>query len=174
MDNINPPELLRHLDKESEVLTEAHQSILNELRRLQVEEEMLMRTFHNLLSSQGLIKKRETTEQGSEERHTQATEGSLAFSEEEDFAAMRIEMDTQQRQASKALITASQEDDTLVLKGHQPETDHNRASLEFVAVGEKGGVWSSEKRFEVNDNQTSQALITASCNVESFVPCKND
>lgn len=128
MDNINPPELLRHLDKESEVLTEAHQSILNELRRLQVEEEILMRTFHNLLSSQGLIKKRETTKQGSEEQHTQAIEDSAAFLGEEDVAAMRIEMDAQERQVSRALIAASQEDDALVLKGHQPETDHNRAS----------------------------------------------
>lgn len=157
MDNINPPELLRHLDKESEVLTEAHQSILNELRRLQVEEEMLMRTFHNLLSSQGLIKKREATQQVSEEQHTPATEGSVAFSGEEDFGAMRTDMDTQQKQESKALITASQEDDTLVLEGYQPETDHNRASFEFVAVGEKEGVWFSEKsRFEANDNHTSQ------------------
>jgi len=127
MDNINPPELLRHLDKESQVLTEAHQSIQNELRRLQVEEEMLMRTFHKLLSSQGLIKKRETREQGSEEQHTQATEGSAGFSGEEDFDFRQIEMDPQQRQVSRALITASQ-DGTLVLKGHQPETDHNQAS----------------------------------------------
>lgn len=128
MDNINPPELLRHLDKESEVLTEAHQSILNELRRLQVEEEILMRTFHNLLSSQGLIKKRETTKQGSEEQLTQAIEDSAAFLGEEDVAAMRIEMDAQERQVSRALIAASQEDDALVLKGDQPETDHNQAS----------------------------------------------
>lgn len=157
MDNINPPELQRHLDKESEVLTEAHQSILNELRRLQVEEEMLMRTFHSLLSSQGLIKKREATQQVSEEQHTPATEGSAALSGEEDSGAMRTDMDTQQNQESRALIAASQEDDTLVLEGYQPENDHNRASFEFVAVGEKDGVWSSEKsRFEVNDNQTSQ------------------
>lgn len=128
MDSINPPELLRHLDKESEVLTEAHQSILNELQMLQVEEEMLMRTFHNVLSSQGLIKKRETTKQGSEEQHTQAIEGSAAFLGEEDFAAMRIEMGAQEGQVSRALIAAFQEDDTLVLKGEQPGTDHNRAS----------------------------------------------
>ncbi|KAL6980840.1 hypothetical protein U1Q18_022478 [Sarracenia purpurea var. burkii] len=50
-------EILRHLEKQSEILLDAYKSMSHELHKLQVEEEMLMRKFYELMSAQGLTKK---------------------------------------------------------------------------------------------------------------------
>ncbi|XP_058081784.1 uncharacterized protein LOC131229788 isoform X3 [Magnolia sinica] len=57
MDAKHSAEMLKHLEKQSEVLMEAYRSMSHELHRLQVEEEMLMRKFYELMSAQGLVKK---------------------------------------------------------------------------------------------------------------------
>ncbi|KAK7401464.1 hypothetical protein VNO78_12973 [Psophocarpus tetragonolobus] len=46
-------ELLKHVDRQNEVLMEAYRSMFNELRKLQIEEEMLMRKMHEVISSHG-------------------------------------------------------------------------------------------------------------------------
>ncbi|KAK7411790.1 hypothetical protein VNO78_03229 [Psophocarpus tetragonolobus] len=48
--------LNRHMDRQNEVLMEAYRSMFNELRKLQIEEEMLMRKMHEVISAQGLSK----------------------------------------------------------------------------------------------------------------------
>lgn len=50
-------EMLRHLDKQNELLTDAYRSMSNELQKLQVEEEMLMCKFYEFMTVQGLAKK---------------------------------------------------------------------------------------------------------------------
>ncbi|XP_061341511.1 uncharacterized protein LOC133287851 [Gastrolobium bilobum] len=50
-------ELLKHMDKQNEILKEAHRSMLHELQKLQVEEEMLMHKLHEVTSAHGLPKK---------------------------------------------------------------------------------------------------------------------
>ncbi|KDP32065.1 hypothetical protein JCGZ_12526 [Jatropha curcas] len=52
-------EMLKHLEKQNELLTEAYNSMSHELHKLQVEEEMLMRKFYELMAAQGLSKKNE-------------------------------------------------------------------------------------------------------------------
>ncbi|KAJ0039550.1 uncharacterized protein LOC116111394 [Pistacia vera] len=54
-------EILKHLEKQNELLTEVHGSMSHELHELQVEEEMLMRKFYELMTAQGLNKKKEAT-----------------------------------------------------------------------------------------------------------------
>ncbi|KAJ0081587.1 hypothetical protein Patl1_10489 [Pistacia atlantica] len=54
-------EILKHLEKQNELLTEAHNSMSHELHKLQVEEEILMRKFYELMTAQGLTKKKEET-----------------------------------------------------------------------------------------------------------------
>ncbi|XVF15436.1 hypothetical protein REPUB_Repub09cG0153200 [Reevesia pubescens] len=50
-------EILKHLEKQNEILSESHSSICHELHKLQVEEEMLMRKFYELMEAQGQNKK---------------------------------------------------------------------------------------------------------------------
>ncbi|KAL3753872.1 hypothetical protein ACJRO7_001163 [Eucalyptus globulus] len=50
-------ETLKHLEKQNELLMDAYRSMSHELHKLQVEEEMLMRKFYELMSAQGLTKK---------------------------------------------------------------------------------------------------------------------
>ncbi|WJX62718.1 hypothetical protein P8452_47682 [Trifolium repens] len=52
-------ELLKHMDKQNEVLMEAYRSMLHELQKLQVEEEMLMRKLYEVMPVHGLTKKNE-------------------------------------------------------------------------------------------------------------------
>ncbi|KAJ8641350.1 hypothetical protein MRB53_018044 [Persea americana] len=49
--------MFKHLEKQGELLMEAYRSMSHDLHRLQVEEEMLLRKFYELMSAQGLIKK---------------------------------------------------------------------------------------------------------------------
>ncbi|RDY13509.1 hypothetical protein CR513_01550, partial [Mucuna pruriens] len=51
-------ELLKHMDKQNEVLMEAYRSMLHELQKLQVEEEMLMRKMYEVMTAHGLTKRR--------------------------------------------------------------------------------------------------------------------
>ncbi|XP_022775120.1 uncharacterized protein LOC111317063 [Durio zibethinus] len=53
-------EMLKHLEKQNELLSESHSSISHELHKLQVEEEMLMRKFYQLMEAQGQNKKNES------------------------------------------------------------------------------------------------------------------
>ncbi|GMH23700.1 hypothetical protein Nepgr_025543 [Nepenthes gracilis] len=57
MDTEHAADLLRHLEKQSELLQDAHEKMSHELHRLQVEEEMLMRKFYELMSALDLTKK---------------------------------------------------------------------------------------------------------------------
>ncbi|KAL2656022.1 hypothetical protein AAZV13_04G098100 [Glycine max] len=43
--------LNRHMDRQNEVLMQAYRSMFHELRKLQVEEEMLMRKMHEVMSA---------------------------------------------------------------------------------------------------------------------------
>ncbi|XP_019254684.1 PREDICTED: uncharacterized protein LOC109233306 [Nicotiana attenuata] len=51
-------ETFKHLEKESELLLNTHKSMSDELHKLQVEEEMLMRKFYGLMTAHGLNKKK--------------------------------------------------------------------------------------------------------------------
>ncbi|KAK6237760.1 hypothetical protein QUC31_003229 [Theobroma cacao] len=55
-------EILKHLERQNELLTESHSLISHELHKLQVEEEMLMRKFYELMAAQGLNKKYENSD----------------------------------------------------------------------------------------------------------------
>ncbi|KAJ4826678.1 hypothetical protein Tsubulata_001567 [Turnera subulata] len=57
MDRRYTGETLKLLKKQNELLVEAHNKMSHELHRLQVEEEMLMRKFYELMASHGLSKK---------------------------------------------------------------------------------------------------------------------
>ncbi|KAL1339529.1 hypothetical protein AAHE18_U044400 [Arachis hypogaea] len=50
-------QLLKHMDKQNEILTEAYRSMLHESQKLQVEEEMLMHKLYEVMSAHGLTKK---------------------------------------------------------------------------------------------------------------------
>ncbi|KAG5566639.1 hypothetical protein RHGRI_002259 [Rhododendron griersonianum] len=52
-------EMLRHLEKQNEHLMDAYRSMSHELHKLQVEEEMLMRKFYELMSAQSPARKNE-------------------------------------------------------------------------------------------------------------------
>ncbi|KAK2382930.1 hypothetical protein QL285_070437 [Trifolium repens] len=52
-------ELLKHMDKQNEVLMEAYRSMLHELQKLQVEEEMLMRKLYEVMSVHSSTKQNE-------------------------------------------------------------------------------------------------------------------
>ncbi|XP_057544163.1 uncharacterized protein LOC130823541 isoform X2 [Amaranthus tricolor] len=77
MDAKNAAEMLKHLEKQNELLEDAHKKMAHELHRLQVEEEMLMRKFYELTSALGVNKKSEVSritfnETENEEPNTQA------------------------------------------------------------------------------------------------------
>ncbi|GJT86984.1 hypothetical protein Tco_0404607 [Tanacetum coccineum] len=57
MDPTYTGEMLRHLEKQDELLMDSYRSMSHELHKLQVEEEMLMRKFYDLMAAQGLTKK---------------------------------------------------------------------------------------------------------------------
>ncbi|XP_018817376.1 uncharacterized protein LOC108988545 isoform X1 [Juglans regia] len=57
MDSRYTGEILKHLEKQSELLMDSYRSMSHELHKLQVEEEMLMRKFYEIMSSHGLNKK---------------------------------------------------------------------------------------------------------------------
>lgn len=50
-------DIFKHLEKQSELLMEAYRSMSHELHKLQVEEEMLMRKFYEVMISHGQVKK---------------------------------------------------------------------------------------------------------------------
>ncbi|XP_010243112.1 PREDICTED: uncharacterized protein LOC104587266 [Nelumbo nucifera] len=56
MDSKYTAEMLKHLEKQREILMDAYRSMSHELHRLQVEEEMLMRKFYELMSAHGVLK----------------------------------------------------------------------------------------------------------------------
>ncbi|KAL5698914.1 hypothetical protein ACHQM5_029886 [Ranunculus cassubicifolius] len=58
MDSKYTTEMYKHLEKQSEVLMEAYRSMSHELHRLQIEEEMLMRKFYEVMKVEGLAEKR--------------------------------------------------------------------------------------------------------------------
>ncbi|KAF5794674.1 hypothetical protein HanRHA438_Chr08g0342061 [Helianthus annuus] len=67
MDPKHTGDVLRHLEKQDELLMDAYRSMSHELHKLQVEEEMLMRAFYNLMDAQGLTKKKQNGKNVSEE-----------------------------------------------------------------------------------------------------------
>ncbi|KAK1426489.1 hypothetical protein QVD17_15163 [Tagetes erecta] len=67
MDPKHTGDMLRHLEKQNELLMDAYRSMSHELHKLQVEEEMLMRTFYKLMETQGLTKKKQDGTDASKE-----------------------------------------------------------------------------------------------------------
>ncbi|CAK7332143.1 unnamed protein product [Dovyalis caffra] len=59
MDPRHTGDILKHLEKQNDLLMNAYNSMSHELHKLQVEEEMLMRKFYDLMAAQGLSKKKE-------------------------------------------------------------------------------------------------------------------
>ncbi|XP_024932049.1 uncharacterized protein LOC107424946 isoform X2 [Ziziphus jujuba] len=58
MDPSHAGDMLKHLEKQNGLLMEAYRSMSHELHKLQVEEEMLMRKFYEIMSAHGKIKKK--------------------------------------------------------------------------------------------------------------------
>ncbi|KAI3977032.1 hypothetical protein MKX01_011484 [Papaver californicum] len=58
-------EMLKHLEKQSEVLMESCRSMSHELHRLQVEEEMLTHNFYEVTYGRGLNQKRNSKKSSS-------------------------------------------------------------------------------------------------------------
>ncbi|XP_062101829.1 uncharacterized protein LOC133808009 [Humulus lupulus] len=56
MDSKHTGDVFKHLEKQSELLMEAYRSMSHELHKLQVEEEMLMRKFYEIMSAHGKTK----------------------------------------------------------------------------------------------------------------------
>ncbi|KAL4644639.1 hypothetical protein ACB092_02G179100 [Castanea dentata] len=54
-------EILKHLEKQNELLMDSYRSMTHESHKLQVEEEMLMRKFFEIMTAHGLTKKSEDT-----------------------------------------------------------------------------------------------------------------
>ncbi|KAJ8765667.1 hypothetical protein K2173_014789 [Erythroxylum novogranatense] len=52
-------DIFKHLEKQNELLKDAYNSMSQELHKLQVEEEMLMRKFYELMTTHGLTKRNE-------------------------------------------------------------------------------------------------------------------
>ncbi|XP_050291899.1 uncharacterized protein LOC126732889 isoform X2 [Quercus robur] len=52
-------EILKHLEKQNELLMDSYRSMTHESHKLQVEEEMLMRKFFEIMTAHGLTKKSE-------------------------------------------------------------------------------------------------------------------
>ncbi|KAK4790094.1 hypothetical protein SAY86_017398 [Trapa natans] len=57
MDSKHTEKVLKHFDYQSEMLTRIQRLMADELRKLQVEEEMLMRKLHKILATQDVTKK---------------------------------------------------------------------------------------------------------------------
>ncbi|KAK4733504.1 hypothetical protein R3W88_007765 [Solanum pinnatisectum] len=64
-------ETLKHLEKESELLSNAHKAMSDELHRLQVEEEMLMRKLHELILAHTQTKKKGLNDNAEERQNDQ-------------------------------------------------------------------------------------------------------
>ncbi|XP_020883073.1 uncharacterized protein LOC110228955 isoform X1 [Arabidopsis lyrata subsp. lyrata] len=58
MDPNHTDDLLNHLEKQNELLTETRKTMTQELQKLEVEEEMMMRKFYELMSTHRLNKKK--------------------------------------------------------------------------------------------------------------------
>ncbi|CAL9233564.1 unnamed protein product [Arabidopsis halleri] len=58
MDPEHTDDLLNHLEKQNELLTETRKTMTQELQKLEVEEEMMMRKFYELMSTHRLNKKK--------------------------------------------------------------------------------------------------------------------
>ncbi|KAK6125315.1 hypothetical protein DH2020_040931 [Rehmannia glutinosa] len=58
MDPKHSGDVLKHLEKQKELLMDAYRSMSHELHRLQVEEEMLMRKYYEFMAAEGLTEKR--------------------------------------------------------------------------------------------------------------------
>ncbi|XP_011009281.1 PREDICTED: uncharacterized protein LOC105114436 [Populus euphratica] len=70
-------EIFKHLEKQNELLTSTYNSMSHELHKLQVEEEMLMRKFYDLMAAQGLSKKKEGSNNVSDGGRTGQSTASL-------------------------------------------------------------------------------------------------
>ncbi|KAL8505848.1 hypothetical protein ACS0TY_016902 [Phlomoides rotata] len=58
MDPKHPGDVLKHLEKQGELLMDAYRSMSHELHKLQVEEEMLMHKYFEFMAAQGLVEKK--------------------------------------------------------------------------------------------------------------------
>ncbi|XP_019431798.1 PREDICTED: uncharacterized protein LOC109338903 isoform X2 [Lupinus angustifolius] len=68
-DPTHSAELFQHIDKQNEILKETRQSLLHELQKLQVEEEMLMRKMYEIMVATGHTKKNDDS--GAEHSNSQ-------------------------------------------------------------------------------------------------------
>ncbi|KAK4416324.1 hypothetical protein Salat_2457900 [Sesamum alatum] len=70
MDPKHSGDMLKHLEKQNELLMDAYRSMSHELHRLQVEEEMLMRKYYEFMEAQGLIDKNKSSTNPTEDQKT--------------------------------------------------------------------------------------------------------
>lgn len=57
MDPKQSGDVVKHLEKQNELLMDAYRSMSHELHKLQVEEEMLMRKYYEFMAAQDLVGK---------------------------------------------------------------------------------------------------------------------
>ncbi|KAL0332331.1 UNVERIFIED_CONTAM: hypothetical protein Scaly_2134600 [Sesamum calycinum] len=70
MDPKHSGDMLKHLEKQNELLMDAYRSMSHELHKLQVEEEMLMRKYYEFMEAQGLIDKNKSSTNLTEDQET--------------------------------------------------------------------------------------------------------
>lgn len=58
MDPKQSGDVVKHLEKQNELLMDAYRSMSHELHKLQVEEEMLMRKYYEFMAAQDLVGKK--------------------------------------------------------------------------------------------------------------------
>ncbi|XP_020242325.1 uncharacterized protein LOC109820578 isoform X2 [Asparagus officinalis] len=84
MDAKNSANMFKHLEKQSEVLMESYRAMSHELHRLQVEEEMLMQKLYEVMSAEGLLKKKDKQK---DSRHVDMKEKDKDSDDEENLSS---------------------------------------------------------------------------------------
>ncbi|XP_011099364.1 uncharacterized protein LOC105177808 [Sesamum indicum] len=82
MDPKHSGDMLKHLEKQNELLMDAYRSMSHELHKLQVEEELLMRKYYEFMEAQGLIDKNKSSTNLTEDQET-GQAGALVVTREE-------------------------------------------------------------------------------------------
>ncbi|RAL51890.1 unnamed protein product [Cuscuta campestris] len=72
-------ETLKHLEKQYDLLMEAHSSLSDELHTLKVEEEMLMLKFYEVMAAHGLTKRGATSKGGDLDNPQKSEQRSLVL-----------------------------------------------------------------------------------------------
>ncbi|KAH6794863.1 hypothetical protein C2S52_005340 [Perilla frutescens var. hirtella] len=75
MDPKHSGDVVKHLEKQNELLMDAYRSMSHELHRLQIEEEMLMRKYYEFMAAKDLLEKK--TSDGVKEDEENSEAGAL-------------------------------------------------------------------------------------------------